>query len=65
NDYARSFQFFTSDDGESLEGVTEALGTGPVISHTFSRQTARYIKIALTADTPEWWWSIAELKLYH
>ncbi|RPK27968.1 discoidin domain-containing protein [Paenibacillus xylanexedens] len=65
NDYARSFQFYTSDDGEHWDGVTEVLGTEPVISHTFSKQTARYIKMVLTADTPEWWWSIAELKLYH
>ncbi|MEK3824697.1 discoidin domain-containing protein [Paenibacillus sp. FSL K6-1558] len=64
NDYARGYKVFTSTDGEQWNLVSEALGTDPVISVMFTTHQARYVKIALTADTPEWWWSIAELRVY-
>lgn len=65
NDYARSFTIVTSTDGEHWNSVSEAVGTDSLISATFTNQKARYVKIALTTDNAEWWWSIAELKLYH
>lgn len=64
NDYARSYKVFTSTDGEQWNLVSDALGTDSVIPVMFTTQQARYVKIALTSDTPEWWWSIAELRLY-
>ena len=65
DDYARGFQILTSEDGEHWKSIADNQGTGATIMESFPRQTVRYVKIVLTTDTPAWWWSIAELKLYH
>ena len=64
NDYPRGYQVFVSNDGASF-GSAIANGTGAGISVTakFPAQTARFIKVALTAAATSWW-SISEFNLF-
>jgi hypothetical protein len=66
NDYARGYQVLVSNNG-TWTGVTPIAsgnGTGAVITVTFATQTARYIRINQTTNTPSNWWSIHEFNVY-
>ncbi|CAM4522204.1 coagulation factor 5/8 type domain protein [Paenibacillus macerans] len=64
NDYARGFRLLVSKDGETWDLILEKESRSPQILESFPVQSARFVTIELTQDTPEWWWSIAELNLY-
>ncbi|MCM3697977.1 discoidin domain-containing protein [Paenibacillus macerans] len=64
NDYARGFRLLVSKDGENWDLIRENKSRSPLILESFPGQSARFVTIELTQDTPEWWWSIAELNLY-
>ena len=62
-DYARGYEVYVSKDDENWsKPVAEESGTSPSPSVDLGMQTARYIKIVLTAPADSWW-SISELKL--
>jgi hypothetical protein len=60
-DYAHGYQVFVSNDGATW-GTAVATGTGTtqVVSASFAPQTARYVRVVQTSNTPANWWSIAE-----
>jgi beta-glucosidase-like glycosyl hydrolase len=64
NDYARGYQVFLSIDGSSWGApVATGVGTGPLITVSFTARQARYIKVVQTGASSSWW-SIAEFKAY-
>lgn len=64
SDYPRGYQVLTSNDGVAWTGpVATGAGGGQVTTIAFARQTARFIKIVLTASSSNWW-SIHELNVY-
>lgn len=65
DDYARGFRILVSMDGVNWEPILEDEASSKLIWASFPKQTTRYVKIEQTKNTPEWWWSIAELNLYH
>jgi hypothetical protein len=65
NDYARGYAVYVSNDGVNFGNpIATGTGTAPLITVTFATQTARYLKIVQTG-TASFWWSMAELNVYH
>jgi hypothetical protein len=62
NDYARAFDVQVSSDGSSWATVASCTGTATPEVVGFSNQTARYLRVVLTAGNSQWW-SIDELDL--
>lgn len=63
NDYPRGYAVYVSADGAGRGSpVATGTGTSKLVTATFPQQTARYIKIVLTAAISNWW-SIAELNV--
>jgi beta-glucosidase-like glycosyl hydrolase len=63
-DYARGYEVYLSTDGSTWGSpVATGTGTGPLITASFSTQSARYIKVMQTGSAPNWW-SIAEFNVY-
>lgn len=65
SDYARSYELYVSNDGQTW-GSPVASGTGAtgIITIVFPSQTARFIGIVQTGSSTTNWWSIAELNVY-
>jgi hypothetical protein len=63
-DYARGYDVEVSNDATSWATVAACTGTATPEIVSFSVQTARYVKVVLTAGTTYDWWSIDELNLY-
>jgi fibronectin type 3 domain-containing protein len=64
NDYAHTYQVFVSNDGASW-GTAIASGTGATVTTVdFAAQTARFIRVVQTSNTPANWWSIHEFNVY-
>jgi hypothetical protein len=63
NDYARAYLVQVSDNSSSWYTVAACTGTGPEEVDSFPAQTARYVRVVLTAGADNWW-SIDELNLY-
>ena len=57
-DYARGFDVEVSNDGTKFTPVYFGTGTASPETATFSPQTARYIRILLTASGTTSWWSM-------
>jgi len=55
-DYLRSYEVFVSTDG-SIWGnpVANGNGSGQVVTISFANQSARFIKVVLTANAGKWW----------
>ncbi|HVU51857.1 MAG TPA: discoidin domain-containing protein [Polyangia bacterium] len=65
NDYAHAYQVFLSNDGAAWGNpIVTGTGTGAVITVNFAAQTARFIRVVQTSNTPASWWSIHELNVY-
>jgi hypothetical protein len=66
-DYARGYQVFLSNDGQSWgTNVTSGAGSAPLITASFPRTTARYIKVVQTSNkATSKWWSVHELNVYY
>ncbi|WP_379135839.1 discoidin domain-containing protein [Paenibacillus sp. sgz500958] len=65
NDYARGYEVYVSNDGSTWgSAVASGTGSGPVITVTFTSQSARYIKVVQTG-TASSWWSIREVNVYN
>ena len=64
-DWPQKYAVSVSSDG-STWGTPVATGEGSDnnMQISFPPQTARYLKIELTADAPQRWWSVVELELY-
>lgn len=63
-DYARGYEIYLSADGSSWgSAVASGTPTAPLITASFTAQTARYIKVVQTGSSSSWW-SIAEFKVY-
>lgn len=59
-DYPRGYQVFVSNDGTNWgNAIASGQGSGDYTVITFPTQSARYVKVVLTASTGSWW-SIAE-----
>jgi hypothetical protein len=64
NDYAHTYQIFVSNDGTNF-GTAIASGTGATVTTAnFPNQSARYIRVVQTSNTPANWWSIHEFNVY-
>jgi hypothetical protein len=63
-DYARGYDVQVSVAGTSWTTVATCTGTATPEIVGFSVQTARYVKVVLTAGNTIDWWSIDELNLY-
>jgi hypothetical protein len=63
-DYARGYTVGVSSDGGSFTTVATETGTSSPETATFAAQTARYIRVTLTAGSTTNWWSIAEFTVY-
>jgi len=64
NDYARGYQVFVSSDGTNFgTAIASGNGTAALITVTFATQTARYLRVVQTTNTPANWWSIAEFNV--
>ena len=63
-DYARGYDVEVSTDASSWTTVAACTGSATPQTVGFSAQTARYVKVVLTATTTGIWWSIDELNLY-
>ncbi|MEC0229497.1 discoidin domain-containing protein [Paenibacillus alba] len=63
-DYARGYEVYVSNDGTNWgTAIASGAGTGPVMSVSFAKQTARYIKVVQTSTSSSWW-SVRELNVY-
>ncbi|HEX7735524.1 MAG TPA: discoidin domain-containing protein [Ktedonobacteraceae bacterium] len=55
-DYPRGYQVFVSNDGSTWGNpIASGQGSGGYTVITFPQQSARYIKVVLTAGTGSWW----------
>lgn len=55
-DYPRGYQVFLSNDGSTWgNAVTSGQGSGAYEVISFPAQSARYVKVVLTASTGSWW----------
>lgn len=63
-DYARAYTVAVSNDGTTFTTVTSQTGASSPETAAFTAQTARYVRITLTAGSPANWWSIVDLNLY-
>jgi hypothetical protein len=64
NDYPHGYQVFVSLDGTTWgNAVASGVGTGPVVTISFSMRQARYFKIVQTASDSHWW-SIYDLNVF-
>jgi hypothetical protein len=64
SDYARGYDVEVSTTGSSWATVATCTGTATPEIVGFHTQTARYVKVVLTAGTTTDWWSIDEFNLY-
>ncbi len=65
NDYPRGYAVYVSNDGNNWgSAIASGSGSSPVTTITFATQSARYIKVVLTAGDGLWWWSIHEFTVY-
>src|SRR5262249_48956648 len=56
NDYAHTYQVFVSNDGTNW-GTAIASGTGATVTTVdFAAQSARYLRVVQTSNTPANWW---------
>ena len=63
NDYPRGFQVYVSTDGSAWGNpIASGAGVSALVTATFARQTARYIKVVQTGGS-SYWWSIGELNV--
>ena len=65
NDYPRGYSVAISNDGSSWATVANCTGSGPTQVVSFPLETARYLKITLTASVVFYWWSVDEFYLYN
>jgi glucosylceramidase len=55
-DYPRGYQVYVSNDGSTWGGpIASGQGSSGYTVITFSQQSARYVKVVLTASTGSWW----------
>lgn len=55
-DYPRGYQVFVSNDGTTWgSAIASGQGSGAYTVITFAKQSARYVKVVLTASTGSWW----------
>jgi Malectin domain/F5/8 type C domain/Fibronectin type III domain len=67
NDYARGYSVYVSNtntDWATTTAVASGNGTAASITVQFATQTARYLRVVQTSNTPASWWSIAEFNVY-
>ena len=62
-DYPRQYTLSVSDNGSNWRTVESGTGSATT-TMTFSRQTARYIRIEQTGSDSRHWWSIHEVNVY-
>jgi hypothetical protein len=62
-DSARTYTVSVSNDGATWQELFMGDGTGPIVTGTFSAQTARYVRVELTMSFVQDW-SIGEFNLY-
>ena len=53
-----------STDGTTFTRVATGTGASSPETATFAAQTARYIRVVLTARGPTSWWSLAEFNVF-
>jgi len=63
-DYARGYNVEVSSDGTTFTTVASATGTASPENTTFTSQTARYIRVVLTASSTGSWWSIDQFTVF-
>ena len=63
-DYAVGYTVEVSSDGTNFTTVASETGTSSPETATFAAQTARYIRVVLTAASTTNWWSIDEFTVY-
>ena len=55
-DYPRGYQVFVSNDGSAWgNAIASGQGSGGYTVITFPKQSARFVKVVLTASTGSWW----------
>lgn len=64
NDYARGYDVKVWTDASYWATVATCTGTATPETVSFTSQTARYVRVVLTAPSATDWWSIDELNLY-
>ena len=64
-DYARSYELYASNDGQTWGApIASGIGATGIITIVFPAQTSRFIGIVQTGSSTTNWWSIAELNVY-
>ncbi len=63
-DFARAYDVEVSNDGKNWSAVAACSGKGTPEVVSFPAHTARYVRVVLTAQTTNYWWSIDEFNLY-
>jgi hypothetical protein len=63
-DYARGYEIQVSNDGSSWYTVATCTGRATPEIVRFPGQTARYLRVVLTASESPYWWSVDELDVY-
>ena len=63
-DYPRGYQVFVSNDGSNWgNAIVSGNGTEQLVTISFAAQSARFIKVVLTASASNWW-SIYQFNVY-
>jgi glucosylceramidase len=63
-DYPRGYALYVSQDGQTWgTPVTSGVGSGQLTTIDVPQLSARYLRIASTASSPNWW-SVADLRAY-
>ncbi|MFF2092731.1 discoidin domain-containing protein [Paenibacillus sp. NPDC058174] len=64
DDYARGYELYVSTDGSNWgSAAATGVGTGPVLTISFTERNARYIRIVQTGTVSNWW-SARELNVF-
>lgn len=63
-DYPRQYNVLVSEDGSDWATVLSGAGTATDTTISFTRQTARYIRIEQAGSDNSHWWSIHEVNVY-
>src|SRR5487761_1255915 len=64
NDYARGYDVKVWTNAKTWATIATCTGTATPEVVSFPTQTARYVRVVLTAASASYWWSIDEFNLY-
>jgi glucosylceramidase len=63
-DYPRGYEILASNDAQTFFTLATGSGDAAMFTVHFPRTEARYVRIACTGESDDYWWSVHELALH-